>query len=140
MGVESDVELLAIAGIDEPGTADWSQSLADCYQAFHRVRGPDSVKRLGTYAVLPDQHRPEEPHFFLRMVGVLPGAQGRGFARMLLDWLYEVSAYHPTSMGVALNTDTNVNVAIYEHFGYEVLGRDALAGHTISTMYRPNPK
>jgi hypothetical protein len=36
--------------------------------------------------------------------------------------------------------DTNVNFAIYDHLGYEVLGSDALAGHTISTMYRHNPK
>jgi hypothetical protein len=88
MGAGSDVQLLAVAGIDEPGTADWPQSLADCYQAFQRVAGPESVKRLGTYATLPDQHRLEGPHFFLGMVGVLPGAQGRRFARLLLDWLY----------------------------------------------------
>lgn len=139
MGVECDGKLLAVAGIDEPGAADWPQSLSDSYQNFQRVAGPDSVRRLEAYASLPDQHRPAEPHFFLGMVGVHPDAQGRGYARVLLDWLHQASQAHPTSRGVALDTDTDVNVSIYEHFGYEVVGRDALEGHTITTMYRTNP-
>ena len=140
MGVESDGALLAVAGIDEPGAADWPQSLADSYQSFQRVAGPDSVKRLETYAARPDQHRPKGPHCFLGLVGVDPKAQGRGYARLLLDWLHDASASHPTSVGVALCTDSDVNVSIYEHFGYELLGRDVLSGQTISTMYRPNTK
>ena len=140
MGVESDGVLVAVAGIDEPGAVDWPPSLAACYQSFQRVAGPDSVKRIETYASLPDQHRPKDPHFFLGMIGVLSGAQGRGHARLLLDWLHDASASHPTSVGVALDTSTNVNVSMYKHFGYEVLGCDDLVGHSISTMYRPNPK
>ena len=140
MGVESDGVLVAVAGIDEPGAVDWPQSLAACYQSFQRVAGPDSVKRIETYASLPDQHRPKDPHFLLGMIGVLSGAQGRGHARLLLDWLHDASASHPTSVGVALDTSTNVNVSMYKHFGYEVLGCDDLVGHSISTMYRPNPK
>ncbi|MDA0768641.1 MAG: GNAT family N-acetyltransferase [Chloroflexi bacterium] len=138
MGVQSDGELLAVAGIDEPGEAEWPQSLSDCYQEFARIAGPEAVGRLGSYASLPDKHRPKEPHFFLGMIGVHPKAQGKGYARLLLDWLHRASETHPTSNGVALDTDSDVNVSIYEHFGYEVVGRDDLVSLTVSTMYRPD--
>ncbi len=81
---------------------------------------------------------PHEPHFYLFVIGVAPAHQGRGFGGLLLREL----AARAERAGVAcyLETDTESNVALYRHHGYEVV-RDEQhprAGDLrMWTMWRP---
>ena len=64
-----------------------------------------------------------EPHYHLSMIGVRAANAGQGIGRRLLDGLHSRSAADSGSVGVSLTTEDPANVALYEHFGYEIVGR-----------------
>lgn len=63
-----------------------------------------------------------EPHYHLNMIGVHRSYSGRGLARLLLDAVHEMSRRDPRSTGVSLTTEIESNVALYQHFGYDLVG------------------
>lgn len=56
------------------------------------------------------------------MIGVLPAYQGKGFARRHIHHLHTLSESDPGSTGVYLSTENSVNVSLYEHLGYRIIG------------------
>jgi len=70
---------------------------------------------------------PDDPHTHLNMIGVRRSAQGKGVGRVLIEYVHQMSSEDPNSNGVSLTTEVEANVALYEHFGYE------LVGHTVIT-------
>ena len=59
------------------------------------------------------------PHWYLRLLGVDPESQGKGYAsRLLRDMLPRVAE---EGLPCYLETDTERNVPIYEHFGFKVI-------------------
>ena len=65
---------------------------------------------------------PGFPHYFLGIIGVLPGRQGKGHARFLIEKLIEMSESDLDSKGISLNTEKKENVPFYEHLGFEIMG------------------
>ena len=61
------------------------------------------------------------------MIGAHRDAAGRGYARLLLDHLHQLSAAHPTSLGVSLATELERNLTLYQHFGYRVVSHERVA-------------
>ena len=47
-----------------------------------------------------------------------------------------MSAAHPVSRGVALDTETTANVSLYEHCGYRVTAQSRLEDVPIWCMFR----
>ena len=81
----------------------------------------------------------EGSHLHLNMIGVRGSAQGRGLARKLLDRVHELSATEPESHGVSLSTEVEANVALYKHFGYELIGESRIEPHLRTWgLYRPD--
>ena len=68
-----------------------------------------------------------EPNIHVNMLAVPPRHQGRGFARALLDQVHATSRERADSRGVTLTTESERNVALYRHMGYEVVGRRTIA-------------
>lgn len=64
-----------------------------------------------------------EKHWFLQMIGVDPSFQGKGYASRLLKPM--LSRADEEKLPCYLETNTEHNVELYEHFGFEVL-EDAL--------------
>jgi ribosomal protein S18 acetylase RimI-like enzyme len=68
-----------------------------------------------------------EPNLHLNMLAVPPRFQGRGLGRALLERVHALSREHTNSHGVTLTTESEANVALYRHMGYEVVGQRTIA-------------
>lgn len=74
----------------------------------------------------------------LNMLGVRTELRGRGVARALLDAVHELAGEVPGCTGVSLTTEDPDNVPLYEHVGYDVVGRSEIApGLETWVMARP---
>jgi len=69
----------------------------------------------------------DAPHIHLNMIGVRPAAQRTGLSRTLIEEVHRLSREDPESTGVTLTTEDARNVALYRHFGYDVVGHDIVA-------------
>jgi ribosomal protein S18 acetylase RimI-like enzyme len=85
---------------------------------------------------LHSEHAPE-PHFYLDNLAVLPEAQGQGIASHLLEPFLKLADQRgcPTYT----DTETESNVAFYEHFGFRCVAEKSVAGTgiTVWAMSRP---
>lgn len=82
---------------------------------------------------------PRAPHHYLTMIGVRTDAHGRGLGRALLGAVEAAVRHHPSSTGVALDTENPANVGLYQHWGFSVRGGFELAGMTVSCLFRAVP-
>lgn len=81
---------------------------------------------------------PEGRRVHLNMLGVRGAYRGRGLARRLVDAVHELAADVPGCVGVSLTTEDPGNVPLYEHLGYDVVGRSEIApGLDTWVMARP---
>ena len=138
IGCEADGRLVAVACPSDPVDLPWPEALGEKYRQLGRDLGADVVARLERYAGISDPLRPTEPNYYLGIIGVHPDAQGAGYGRALLDATQRLSEAHPTSTGVALDTESATNVRIYERCGYHVHATARLEDVDIWCMFRPN--
>jgi GNAT superfamily N-acetyltransferase len=73
-----------------------------------------------------DAHLPGEPCWFLDLVGVAPGAQGRGLGRALVG--HGLARARADRCPAFLETGTPRNVRFYESFGFGVVGEQQAPG------------
>lgn len=66
------------------------------------------------------------PQYHLNMLGVRRSHAGRGVGRRLLEAVHEISKGDAASAGVSLSTEEAKNVALYQHFGYEIKGHERI--------------
>ena len=85
-----------------------------------------SASRIQAYNKIVSDHLPQEPHYYLEDIGVLPAYRGMGFASILLHQVHKLSADDPISTGIGLDTHEFSNVSLYRHFGYQVTGETYL--------------
>jgi len=140
LGVRDDGGRLAgVALLVQPSPPPWPPELTACYEALTDGLGADAVARLERYADAGKALRPDRTFYFLGMLAVRPDAQGRGHGRRLLDAVAALSARHPESQGVCLDTEDPKNVDLYRHVGYTVVGEADVGGglHTWC-MFRPD--
>lgn len=86
--------LLAEGRVGPLGGAMWlqprgSKDISIAAQLFHaatlfRVSGARSIARALSVNRIMARHRPDDDHFYLFALGVLPQGRGRGFARAML--------------------------------------------------------
>ena len=126
---------IAVATPDGP---EWPEELNEMYARFTSRLSKAAVERIERYADRTNKHFPDAPLFYVGMIGVRPESQGQGYARLLLDEAHRRSAAHPTSTGVALDTENPANVPLYESFGYTVTARVKLGDFEVWCMFRPN--
>lgn len=138
LGVEENGELLAVMGLTPPGANQWASSLDDSYAELKLLMGPGASAWFESYGTWVEAKRPSAPHYYLGVIGTSMAAQGKGYGRMLLERVQAMSAADPGSTGVGLDTDSEHNVSIYQHFGYEITDHSALEGMDVWAMFRPN--
>ncbi|MDX2078541.1 MAG: N-acetyltransferase [bacterium] len=73
------------------------------------------------------RYQPKTRHYRLEFIAVHPNYQGKGYGRMLLDKIHQMSETDAHSQGVWLETTNPVNVGLYEHVGYVVENRFMMA-------------
>jgi len=115
--------LQAAANINPPRKAAPEPLLEHAFEELRESLGEPAIARFRAAVEASDTLEPGQPHYYLAMLGVVPEARGRGLGRGLLDRLHDLSAEDVESTGVCLTTEAHTNLALYEHFGYRVLGR-----------------
>jgi ribosomal protein S18 acetylase RimI-like enzyme len=80
-------------------------------------------RQAGVYALLEQmEHRhPDEPHWYLPMIGVVPDKQGHGYGSALLKHALERCDAAETL--AYLEASSSKSVPLYERHGFEVVGR-----------------
>ena len=91
------------------------------------VLGADARARYDDCVRAWEQVGVAKPNVHVNMLAVPPRHQGRGFARALLERVHAMSRERGDSRGVTLTTESERNVALYQHLGYEVVGRRTIA-------------
>ncbi|UCF66119.1 MAG: GNAT family N-acetyltransferase [Acidobacteriota bacterium] len=139
LGALLDGKLVAAANINPPRSAPQPPSLKKRYERLHDRLGPAAMARFEAFADAAKPFTPDEPHYYLGMLGVRPECRGRRLARYLLDALHDMSARDPDSTGVFLTTEDPRNLTLYERFGYRVVGRGQAEELVTWGMFRPDP-
>jgi ribosomal protein S18 acetylase RimI-like enzyme len=91
--------------------------------------GPQYSQRMATVFEPIDAdrkvHMAGQSFLYLLMIGVASAHQGQGYGRTLLDAVIQLAEKEQAL--VYLETETENNVQIYEHFGFEVLNKVTLS-------------
>ncbi|MBJ3808633.1 GNAT family N-acetyltransferase [Streptomyces flavofungini] len=119
-----------------PGAQDKAVPDAETVQELTEILG-DRAPLFREAVELAAEHGPQEPHWYLAVVGADPAAQGQGHGSALLrSGLAKADA---DGLPVYLESSKPANLPVYEHFGFTVLGEVELpgGGPTLWAMRRP---
>ncbi|MGH2760755.1 MAG: GNAT family N-acetyltransferase [Actinomycetota bacterium] len=81
----------------------------------------DAKRLQGVFEVVLEKakYHPEEPHWYLQMIGVDPHLRGRGYGSALLSHALErIDEAHEVA---CLDSSNPANVPLYERYGFEVV-------------------
>lgn len=116
-----------------PGVAPDEEALG---AAMEEAIAPE--RQEAVFAVLEqvDASHPEEPHWYLPVIGVDPLCQGQGYGSALLA--RGVAACDRDHVAAYLESSNPRNVPLYQRFGFEVVGEIRVDGETgLTPMWRP---
>ncbi|UMB69334.1 GNAT family N-acetyltransferase [Mycobacterium paraterrae] len=137
--VATDGSTIGAAALwDPPGR--WKQSGREqlmMLPAFAFGFGPrlSMGRRLGELMAQMKAHHPEEPHWYLAVIGSDPSVRGKGYGQALMQSrLDRVDAEHAPAY---LESSKAENVPYYQRFGFEVTGELVIpGGPTLWPMWR----
>ena len=89
---------------------------------FASIMGLEFFKRLGTITKHMERCQKQYAnfsHWYLGPIGVDPVYQGRGYASLLLK--AKLAELDKENVSCYLETNTDKNIAIYQHLGFEVV-------------------
>lgn len=119
-------DLAGVALVNLPGDRPVPGEMAERREALWRELGSDARGRYEAFGKAAGQFELTAPHHHLNMIGVGPAYQGQGYGRLLLDYVRDLAEADPGSAGVTLSTETPGNLALYQRFGYRILGHAAV--------------
>lgn len=96
-----------------------------------------SVQLVNRYGAAVRHAAPRTPHHYLTMIGVREPHRSQGMASALLAAIVEAADADPASTGVALDTENEENVALYEHKGFTITSRQFVDELPVYCMFRP---
>ena len=129
----------AVALWDPPGR--WKQSAREQLMlaaSFFLSFGPrlDLSRRLGGLFTTMKSHHPEEPHWYLAVIGSDSSVRGKGYGQALMQSrLDRIDAEHAPAY---LESSKAENVPYYQRFGFEVTSELVIpgGGPTLWPMWR----
>ena len=96
---------------------------------------PERLEVLGQVGALMGQFHPQEPHWYLSMIGVDPSRQGQGLGSALLK--AGLQRCDADGLPAYLESSSPKNVPLYERHGFEVIGLIKPGDHPgLIPMYR----
>ncbi len=107
-------------------------------EEFAMAIGEEALMRIEAYSNLKKANKPSSPHFYINALGVHPQSQRKGIGSAILSQVHQMSEQNPDSHGVALDTQTQENVAYYQRFGYGVSNTVELENVKNWFMFQPN--
>lgn len=98
---------------------------------------PRATAFLNEYTKRTRSAVPRRPHSYLVMVGVQPNEQGRGFGRRLVQDAIERTRTNRLAHGIALDTENEANVGLYERWGFQKVASLELGRVEAHCMFLP---
>jgi L-amino acid N-acyltransferase YncA len=139
LAVADGETVVAVAVMTPPGRREAPPRAEAHREAVWRELGPEARSRYESLGTVWQRFGPDVPHLHLNMIGVRRSHAGRGLGGGLLDAVHRMSASHPQSRGVSLTTEDPANVALYRHFGYDIVAHERIAaGLETWGFYRPD--
>ena len=137
-GIDGDSGLVGVATCTLPGGSPPAE-LDAVRERTWAALGADALERYGNCVRAWEPLGVAEPNLHVNMLAVRPRFQGRGLSRVLLDRVHALSRDLPESVGVTLTTEARENVALYQRFGYRIVGRGEIApGLDTWGFFRPD--
>jgi len=99
---------------------------------FARIWGRSTPRALAALTKLEKGH-PEEPHYYLAMLGVAPASQGRGMGSMLMHPV--LSRCDEQGIPAYLEASSERNCGLYERHGFEITAEETI-GHGAPPVWR----
>ena len=119
----SENKLIAAAAVTLPGEISTPLELYKMRDKLWAELGSEEKARYEKYGNVASDLLPKEHHHHLNMIGVRNAYRGKGLARQLIKTVEKIVSAHPTSTGVSLNTEVEINVNFYLHLGYKLVGK-----------------
>jgi GNAT superfamily N-acetyltransferase len=138
LGIASEGGLIAAANLNRPGSTPPSPALDDHRDQVFSELGEAVRLRYEAYSQTTARFERLEPHYHLGMIGVRQAEAGRGYGRLILEHVHELSRADPGSVGVTLTTETIQNVPFYQRFGYRIVGQDRVGDIETWGFFRPD--
>jgi GNAT superfamily N-acetyltransferase len=115
-----------------PGTHPDGEALDEVFRETAKREHLDDL--LATFDKMGEWH-PEEPHWYLPLIGVEPNAQGTGLGGALLR--HAVAVCDREEATAYLESSNPRNISLYERHGFEVMGEIQIgAGPLVTPMLR----
>ncbi|MFE0378913.1 GNAT family N-acetyltransferase [Streptomyces inhibens] len=108
-----------------PGAQDKAVPDAETIQELAEILG-DRAQLFQQAVAAAAGHGPQEPHWYLAVVGADPAAQGQGHGAALLR--SGLAKADTAGLPAYLESSKPSNLPFYEHFGFTVLGEVQLPG------------
>jgi GNAT superfamily N-acetyltransferase len=138
LGLASGDGITAVALVSYPDGPPSPPELDVVREGVWAELGEDARLRYEEFGAAWKGMALDVPHIRLNMIGVRPSLQGHGHGRRLLDEVHALSRERADSTGVVLTTEVSANLALYEHFGYEITGHARIGGGCETwTLFRP---
>jgi len=111
-------------------------------EALERVFGesakPEHLADLVATLEKMVQYHPDEPHWYLPMIGVEPNAQGRGIGAALLR--HALARCDDDGLPAYLESSNARNIPLYERHGFEVMGEIRMGAAPLVTPMLRRPR
>ena len=137
LGVREGDRLVAAALVNEPHDRSFLQRFEEGIAWVKHELGEAAFTRLERFEKAAEVNEPDQSHYFVGMLGVVPDEQGRGHARRLLEHVRRLSA-EAGCAGVALSTEDPENIPFYEHMGFEIVGKAMVDDLSTWSLWWPN--
>jgi len=121
LGVRDGGRVVAALCASGPARPATPAAFVQLEQALHEAIGVAAQQRSDIYEQRTHKYEPQQPHYYVGVLGVCHSQQGKGLAGRLLRAIHEVSRQDADSTGVCLFTETELNVSFYQYMGYELL-------------------
>jgi GNAT superfamily N-acetyltransferase len=92
---------------------------------------------LATFEKMDEWH-PEEPHWYLPLIGVEPNAQGRGLGGALMR--HALARCDRDGEIAYLESSNPRNISLYERYGFEVMGTIQVGAAPLVTPMLRRPR
>lgn len=128
------VSILGAAMGNSTASPPWPSALEEEWSNLDTVI-PGFNDRAALYEEIAEKSRPQQPHYYLGVIGTSPAKQGLGVGTRLLESFCGLSASNHLSSGVYLETANPLNVRFYERAGFAVTGQGSLGTGNLWCMF-----
>lgn len=139
LGIPTGSGLGAVALVSDPEGAPSPSAFAHLRDEVWATLGSEARARYEAFGSACKPLSVSVPHLHLNMIGVRPDLQGRGLSTRLLEQVHRLAHETPGCKGVTLTTERPANLALYAHFGYQVIGHARVDAELETwSLFRPN--